>query len=52
MSDIDDQKSTSESLFICNDEAISWKSSKQMMIADFTMKAKHIAASKAMKEAF
>ena len=52
MSDIDDQKSTSESLFICNGGAVSWKSSKQTVIADSTMEAEYIAASKAAKEAF
>ena len=51
MSDIDDQKSTSESLFICNDGAVSWKSFKQTVIADSTMEAEYIAASKAVKEA-
>ena len=52
MSDIDDRKSTSESLFICNGGAVSWKSSKHTMIADSTIEAKYIAASKAVKEAF
>ena len=52
MSDIDDRKSTSGSLFICNGGVISWKSSKQTMIADFTMEAEYIATSKAAKEAF
>ena len=52
MSDIDDRKSTSESLFICNGGAVSWKNFKQTMIADSTMEAEYIAASKAAKEAF
>ena len=52
MSDIDDRKSTSESLFICNGGAVSWKSSKQTVITDSTMEAKYIAASEAAKEAF
>ena len=52
MSDIDDRKSTSGSLFICNGGAVSWKSSKQTVIADSTMEAEYIAASKAVKEAF
>ena len=52
MSDIDDQKSTSGSLFVCNDGAISWKSSKQIVIADSNMEAEYIAASEAAKEAF
>ena len=52
MSDIDDRKSTSESLFICNGGAISWKSSKQTVIADSTMETEYITASEATKEAF
>ena len=52
MSDIDDQKSTSASLFICNGGTVSWKSFKQMVIADSIMEAEYIAASKAAKEAF
>ena len=47
MSDIDDRKLTSGSLFICNGGAVSWKSSKQTVIADSTMEADYIAASKA-----
>ena len=46
MSDIDDRKSTSESLFIYNDGVVSWKNSKQTVIADSTMEAEYIAASK------
>ena len=52
MSDIDDQKLTSTSLFVCNGGAVSWKSFKQTVIVDFTMEAEYIAASEAMKEAF
>ena len=52
MSDIDDRKSTSGSLFVCNGGAVSWKSSKQTVIADSTMEAEYIAASEAAKEAF
>ena len=52
MSDIDDRKSTSGSLFICNGGAVSWKSFKQMVIADPIMDTEYIAASKAAKEAF
>ena len=52
MSDIDDRKSTSESLFIYNGGAVSWKSSKQTVIADSTMEAEYIAASKVAKEVF
>ena len=52
MSDIDDRKSTSESLFIYNGGAVSWKSSKQTVIADSTMEAEYIAASKVTKKVF
>ena len=52
MSDVDDRKSTSGSLFMCNGGAVSWKSFKQTMIADSTMEAEYIAASDAAKEAF
>ena len=52
MSDIDDRKSTSESLFICNGGSVSWKSFKQMVIADSTMEVEYIAASEAAKEVF
>ena len=52
MSDVDDWKLTSESLFICNGGALSWKSSKQMVIANSTMEAEYIAASAATKEVF
>ena len=52
MSDVDDRKSTSESLFVCNGGPISWKSYKQTMIVDSTMEAEYIAALEAAKEAF
>ena len=52
MSDIDDRKSTSGNLFVCNSGVVSWKSSKQTVIADSTMEVEYIAASEAMKEAF
>ena len=45
MTDPDDRRSTSEYVFLCNHGAISWKSSKQSIIA----KAKNIAASDATK---
>ena len=50
--DIDDRKWTSWSLFVCRGGAVSWKRSKQMGIADFTMEAEYITASEAAKEAF
>ena len=52
MSDIDDRKSTSGSLFMCNGGTVSWKSFKQTVIVDSTMKVEYIAASEAVKEAF
>ena len=52
MSDINDRKSTSGSLFICNGGAVGWKSFMQTVIADSTMEVEYIAASKAVKEAF
>ena len=52
MSDIDDRKSTSGSLFICNGGAVSWKSFKQTVIVDSTMEAEYITASEAAKETF
>ena len=51
MSDINDWKSTSDSIFLCNGGAMSWKNFKQTVIADFTIEAEYIAASKAMKKA-
>ena len=52
MSDIDDRKSTSGSLFICNGGAVSWKNFKQTVIADSTMEAEYIAALEDAKEVF
>ena len=39
-------------MFVRNDGAISWKSSKQAVIVDFIIEAEYIAASEATKEAF
>ncbi|PPZ05609.1 hypothetical protein C5P41_24865, partial [Escherichia coli] len=50
-SDIDDRKSTSRYVFICNGGAVSWKSFKQSTTADSTIEAEYIAASDAAKEA-
>ena len=50
-SDIDDRKSISGFVFICNRGAVSWKSSKQSVTADSTTKAEYIDASDAAKEA-
>ena len=38
-------------VFILNDGAMSWKSSKQSIIADSTTKVEYIAANEASKEA-
>ena len=52
VSDLDDKRSTLESVFICNDGATNWKSSKQSVIVDSTMEAEYITISDAAKEAF
>ncbi|KAJ9561641.1 hypothetical protein OSB04_006801 [Centaurea solstitialis] len=49
--DRDDFRSQSGYVFTLNGGAISWKSSKQDTIADFTTEAEYIAASDAAKEA-
>ena len=50
-SDIDDRKSISGFVFICNGGAVSWKSSKQGVTTDSTTEAEYIATSDAAKEA-
>ena len=50
-SDVDDRKSISGFVFICNGGAVTWKSSKQATTADSTTEAEYIAASDAAKEA-
>ena len=45
-----DYKSQSGFIFLLNGGAVSWKSSKQSMIADSTTEAQYIAASEATKE--
>ena len=45
--DKDDYKSQSGFIFLLNGGAVSWKSSKQSMIADSTIEAEYIAASEA-----
>ena len=49
--DIDSMKSTSGYVFTFGGGAISWRSVKQSSIADSTMEAEYIAASKASKKA-
>ena len=52
MSDLDDRKSTTGYVFVCNGGIVSWKSSKQSIIADSTTEANYVAASNAAKESF
>ena len=49
--DRDDSKSQSGYVFTVNGAAVSWKSSKQSVIADSTTESEYIAASEAAKEA-
>ena len=49
-SDKDSRKSTSGHVFTLGSRAISWRSIKQSCIADSTMEAEYVAASKAAKE--
>ena len=48
---MDDRKSISGFVFICNGGAVSWKSSKQSITVDSTTEIEYIAASDAAKEA-
>ena len=48
ISDLDDRKSTSGYVFIYNSGTVSWKSSKQSIIADSTTKAEYVIASDAV----
>ena len=50
-SDPDDSKSISGYVFTLNGGAISWKSSKQQIVADSTTETEYIAVSEATKEA-
>jgi hypothetical protein len=49
--DKDDSASQSGLVFCLNGGAVSWKSSKQDMVADSTTEAEYVAASEAAKEA-
>ncbi|XP_044510169.1 secreted RxLR effector protein 161-like [Mangifera indica] len=50
-SDVDDRKSTSAFIFVCNEGAVSWKSAKQSTTVDSTTEAEYIVALEATKEA-
>ena len=52
MSDLDNKKSTSRYVFVYNDGTISWKCSKQSIIADLTPEAKYVVTLNATKEGF
>ena len=52
MADVDDRKSTSECVFLCNGDVVSWKSFKQSIITDSTIEAEFITTSEAAKEPF
>ena len=52
MFDVNDRRSTSECIFLCNGGLVSWKSFKQPVIADSTMKVEYIATSEAAKKAY
>ena len=52
MSDPDDRTSMSEYVFVCNGGTVSWKSSKQPIIADSTMETEYVATLDAAKEGF
>ena len=49
---VDDSKSISGYVFILIDGPVSWKGSKQQIVADSTTEAEYIAASEAAKKAF
>ena len=52
MTDVDDGKSTSGCIFLCNNGAISWKNFKKPIIADLIIEVKYITISEAAKEVF
>ena len=51
LNDSDDSKSQSGYVFVMNGGAVSWKSSKQYMVASSSTEAEYIAASEVVKEA-
>ena len=52
MTDVDDRKSTSRCIFLCNYDAVSWKNFKQSIIVDSTIEVEYIAISEAAKKVF
>ena len=52
MSDPDDRKSTAGYVFACSGGAVSWKSSKQPIIAYSITEAEYVAASDGAKKDF
>ena len=52
ITDIDDRKSTSRCIFLCNVSMVSWKSFKQSIIIDSTMEVEYIIIFEAAKEVF
>ena len=52
MSDVEDRRSTSRCIFLCNGGSISWNSFKQSVIINLTIKAGYITTFEAAIEAF
>ena len=52
MANVDNRKSTSGCIFLCNSGAVSWKSFKQLSITNSTLEAEYITISEAAREVF
>ena len=52
MSDLNNKKSTSGCMFVCNGGEVSWKYSKQSIIIDSITEAAYVATLDAAKEGF
>ena len=52
MADVDDEKSISRCIFLCNGGAVSWKNFKQSIISDSTMEVEYITTFEAAKNTF
>ena len=52
MANVNDRKSTSGCIFLYNGGVVSWKNSKQLIIADSTIDVEYIVTSEAAKKAF